>query len=155
MADHLRSDSVSGGDFGSNRIDAPPKHWSRVFIIACLSVLLFIGAIVGAYALVLHETDVQNQARARATAERNAQLKLASEKQAILGAVPLCRGLVLMDQADNGAVNASSSPNSYGHRLAAAIHVVVENSKCYTLLGDLAKHKPFQDIAKQIGETVR
>ena len=135
-----------------NGLKEAPKHLGRTVAIIFLVIMLFIGGLVGSYALSIHESNIQAHQRAVATAKRNASLKLASEKAAILGSVPLCRGLVLMDDASHPPVsNASSKPDSYGHKLAHAIHVVVVTSKCPILLHDIENHVPYTQIFKDLG----
>lgn len=135
----------------TDHIDTPPKHWSRFFAVICLSLVLFVGAVVGAYALVIHETDLQTQSRAAAATARNKAEALQAEKTQILSSVPLCNGLILMDDAKNGASNASKRQDSYGHKLAKAITVVVKDSKCRILVSDVNHHVPFPQIARDLG----
>lgn len=132
--------------------DAAPKHWARIFAIVCLAVLLFIGAIAGAYALSIHETGAQNASRAAAAAKRNANEKALAAKTQILSSVPLCKGLIMMDDAKNGATNASKRADSYGHRLARAITVVVDDSGCRLLIKDVNNHVPFPQITKDLAK---
>lgn len=135
---------------GNHVNDAPPRHWSRYFVVICLAVVVFVGAVVGAYVLVLHETQAQDKSRAAAAAARNAHEKALAEKTQILSSIPLCNGLIMMDNAKNGATNASKRSDSYGHRLARAITVVVDDSGCRVLVHDVAHHVPFPQITKDL-----
>src|ERR1700729_1541975 len=118
-----------------------PTGIAVAICLAFLGVLLSIGlAIGGSYLLTLHTIDVQ-KAQAAALAVRE-------KESGVPTAIPTCRALIQMDDAKNGAVNASSSPNSYGHRLAEAITNVVTDSGCRKLVYQIEHGVPILKIAE-------
>lgn len=115
-----------------------------VSLICCAFLLSLAAAIGGSYVLIL-----QAEHKQQAFATQVVQQQTADQ---IRQAVPECEQLQAMDNASNGAVNSSSSPDSYGRRLAAAIHSFNVASKCPLLLSDMSKHMSDAQIVKSLGE---
>lgn len=63
--------------------------------------------------------------------------------------IPTCRALIGLDDAKNGASNASSDPHSYGHNLARAITKVVDDTGCRKLIHQVDAGVPILKIAQQ------
>lgn len=66
------------------------------------------------------------------------------------GSVATCEAVVRMDQASVGASNASSDPNSYGHKLARAIHGLAVGTRCYELVRMVDHHVPYSVILHRL-----
>lgn len=97
---------------------------------ALASVILLVGS------GVLVSVDLANQA-VNNEKVNEARLRLREAESSIRTAIPTCKAIVRMDKASHGASNASHSPNSYGHRLARAIHNVNTTSGCATLVREV------------------
>lgn len=101
------------------------KHISPVAVgvitsFAVVILLMGLGAsIAGSYALMIHYVHTFGMH------QMQDQLK---------SAVSTCKWLRAMDDASINAVNASKSPMSYGHKLAAAIHGLYIHSACPQIL---------------------
>lgn len=113
---------------------------SLVVVAFVLSVALAIG---GSYLLTISAIHHQQ------TNEQ--ELKQREAESSIRTAIPTCNALVEMDDAKVGASNASNDPHSYGHNLARAITDVVATTQCRMLLREVAEHKSFSQIAKDLG----
>lgn len=136
------------------------KQAIRLAVIASLAVLtvfVVIGAaIAGSYALSLHAISQAKQQEAsirEKAAKAQAALQLREAESSIRTSLPTCEALITMDDAKNGASNASNDPNSYGHRLARSITTVVNTTKCRILVKDVHDHVPYIEILKQLGRT--
>ena len=94
------------------------------------------GSIAGAYLLTLHEVHVQQAAQTVIVKRQMAAQEAAQLKQSRA----ICGTLVGLDDASHGAVFAGKARTgvplgeSYGYRLAHAIHAVVAATKCRALL---------------------
>jgi len=112
---------------------------ASLFIIGViLSIAIAIG---GSYLLTIHTINVQKAAAAAlATREKESSVRTA---------IPTCEALIQMDNAKNGASNASSDPNSYGHKLARAITAVVADTGCRKLVMEVKAGVPIAKIAEQ------
>lgn len=92
-------------------------------------------AIVGSYFLTLHAIHVQELASAaQAAAAKAAQLK---------SAIPTCKALVALDNAQNGIHFSPPSRNGtaelYVLRLVKALHQVVASTNCQAILRSVRK----------------
>lgn len=97
-----------------------------------IAVVFALGlSIAGSYLLMVHYVHVQQAALIAAQAKAATAAKAAQIKSAI----GTCKAVQAMDAASYGAINASASAASYGHRLALAIHNLYINSGCSRLLG--------------------
>jgi hypothetical protein len=64
----------------------------------------------------------------------NAALNHKQQMAQIKSSAGICDAVSKMNDAGKGATNASSSPNSYGHRLAKAIGLLYDKSGCAAVL---------------------
>lgn len=108
------------------------------FFCLIVSVGLAIG---GSYLLTLHEIHVQ-----QAVAQQAQATQLQS---AIQSSAAECRQIQAMDDASKGETWTS---DTYGKKLATAIHSFYISSRCPILLDDLAAHKTDTQIAKDLGQ---
>ena len=111
--------------------------------MATTAAILIIAAAVGlSVGLTLHLRAQQN-AQQKQIARREATTQLRAS-------VPTCKALIELDRARIGATNASHDPSSYGHKLARAIHDVVDTTKCYRLIRMVDHHVPYTVILHRL-----
>jgi hypothetical protein len=126
--------------------DPKPLRPERIAVFVSLVICAFVFSVIvgmaGSYAITLHSIDVQHRA--------DVALHQREIESQVRTAIPTCKALVEMDDAKNGASNASSDPNSYGHRLAKAIHDVVARSQCTVILKDLKNGQTIAQIVKEL-----
>jgi hypothetical protein len=112
-----------------------------ISLVVTAIILSVSAAIGGSYLLTLQAIHTQKvQAAALAVREKESSVRTA---------IPTCKALIQMDDAKNGASNASQDPNSYGHRLAAAITTVVDDTGCRKLVYQVEHGVPILKIAEE------
>lgn len=141
MNETTSSDSVQPND-----VDAPIGFAVKASLVVIAIFVTLILAIGGSYALTI-STD--NAFKAKQAAAEKA-LHLRETESSVRTAIPTCKAIIGMDDASHGASNASSDQNSYGHRLARAIHKVNVTSGCPLLIMDLDHHWSILKIAKEL-----
>lgn len=134
-----------------------PRGIAISISVFLVSTLIIIGAAIGgSYALTLESIHHNNQVVAAQNRHNNEiavrqanALKIREAESSVRTSIPTCRALIQMDDAKRGAVNASSSPNSYGHKLAKAITHVVNGTRCRLLISAVDSGVPISTIARE------
>lgn len=111
---------------------SPRKHLSHysVAVIASFAVAMFVTVLAGA--ILLNYILMVNYVHHLEAVQAAIQAK--QHMIQIRSAVPTCSALKLMDDARIGAVSVTTNPNSYGHKLARAIHELFTRSGCAKIL---------------------
>lgn len=118
----------------------PGRHLSHysVAVLASFAVATFVFVLGGAIVLnyILTVNYVHHIETVQAAIQQHQHL---AQQRAGVGT---CLAVKQMDEARIGAVNASHDPNSYGHKLAKAIHSLYIHSGCPKLIRQFGpKHK--------------
>lgn len=108
---------------------SPNKIAFMICSVLAVIVLLIAGGVV--LSVSLANRAIQNEKL------YEAGLRQREAESQIRTSIPTCKAIVKMDDASHGAVNASNSPNSYGHRLSRAIHDVNVTSGCAKIVHEL------------------
>lgn len=117
---------------------------SFAIVIFVLTLFLSIG---GAYLIgVTNANRIAAQEKAFEASQK--ALRTRELESSVRTAIPTCRALIKLDEAKDGASNASMDPNSYGHRLAERITGVVDVSKCRPLIKLVDEGVPLLKIAQ-------
>lgn len=111
---------------------------SIAIVVFVLTLFVSVG---GAYVIALDtKAEVQSNEQALHTREIESSVRTS---------IPTCKALIGLDNAKNGASNASSDPHSYGHNLARAITKVVDDTGCRKLIAEVNEGVPILKIAQQ------
>jgi hypothetical protein len=137
-----RGEKGETGQQGAKGADGPAlprrKAWAVVYLFGLAVLLSAAGLFWINHEVHVTETAVQHQA----TAQAHAQAAAARRQMAaqVRQSRAICGTLVGLDDASHGAVFAGKARTgvplgeSYGYRLAHAIHAVVAATKCRALL---------------------
>lgn len=127
------------------KVDADIKNPINLAVGISIAIIVFVltlfVSVGGAYLIAINNTD---QIRANEAALHTRELE-----SSVRTSIPTCRALIGLDDAKNGASNASSDPHSYGHNLARAITKVVDDTGCRKLISEVNAGVPIMKIAQQ------
>ena len=118
---------------------------SFAIVVFVLTMFLSIG---GSYLIgVSNRNSIQQNEKMFESTQRS--LHIRELESGVRTSIPTCKALIALDDAKNGASNASQDPNSYGHRLAKAITGVVNDTGCRKLIHQVDAGVPLLKIAQQ------
>jgi hypothetical protein len=129
-------------------VKAPIKTAVAITVAVVVIVLTLFISIGGSYLISLNNrsTVLANEKKFEASQKA---LKIRELESGVRTSIPTCRALITLDDAKNGASNASMDPHSYGHNLARAITNVVNVSGCRLLIKEVDSGMPLLKIAQQ------
>jgi len=133
-----------------------PISTTIAIILSVVTLVLTLAGSIGASAAIALSAQSHAEMAAR-KAEANTQALKRSDAAlrereltaSVRTAIPTCQALIGLDDAKNGASNASSDPHSYGHNLARAITNVVDKTHCRVLITEVKEGVPLTKIVQQ------